>query len=114
MRTIISQAAEQHSQDPRSISFLETFQHIQDVAPILTATICSEQRGSKRNYLFELIASCLIDRPRRPRLNPRVVKVKMSKFARKNADHKSQVRDIVQDLKIIEISPTNLSAAQTA
>ena len=114
VRTIISQAAEQHSQDPRSISFLETFQHIQDVAPILTATICSEQRGSKQNYLFELIASCLIDRPRRPRLNPRVVKVKMSKFARKNADHKSQVRDIVQDLKIIEISPTNLSAAQTA
>ncbi|MFZ5909125.1 MAG: transposase [Chloroflexota bacterium] len=113
VRTIISQAAEQYAQDPRTISFLETFQHIQDVAPILSAT-GSEQRSSNRNYLFELIASCLIDRPRRPRLNPRVVKVKMSKFARKNADHKSQVRDIVQDLKIIEVSPRNLSVAQTA
>jgi len=55
----------------------------------------------------------LIDRPRRPRLNPRVVKVKMSKFARKNADHKGQVRDIVQGLKIIEIAAGNLSGVQT-
>jgi len=112
VRTIISQAAEQNTQDPLTISFLETFQHLLDAAPILTAA-CSEQRETKRNYLLELIASCLIDRPRRPRLNPRVVKVKMSKFARKNADHKGQVRDIVQGLKIIEIAAGNLSGVQT-
>jgi hypothetical protein len=113
VRTIICQAAEQHAQEPRTISFLETIQHILDATPILTA-MCSEQRETKRNHLFELIAGCLIDRPRRPRLNPRVVKVKMSKFARKNADHKSQLRDIVQDLKIIEIATPNLSIAQTS
>jgi hypothetical protein len=113
VRTIISQAAEQHDQDPRTISFLETLQHILDAAPILTAT-SSEQREPKRNYLLELIAGCLIDRPRRPRLNPRVVKVKMSKFARKNAEHKSQTRDIVQDLKIIEIETGNLPGTQSA
>ena len=54
------------------------------------------------------------DRPRRPRLNPRLVKVKISKFARKNANHKSQLRDIVQDLKIIEITTPNLSTAQAS
>ena len=113
VRMIMSQAAEQHAQDPLQISFLETLEHLLDAAPILTAAP-SEQRETKRNYLLELIASCLIDRPRRPRLNPRVVKVKMSKFARKNDDHKSQVRDIVQDLKIIEITAADFSGAQAA
>ena len=111
VRMIICQAAEQHAQDPRILSYLETLNHILDAAPIL-ATMCSEQRESKRNYLFELIASCLIDRPRQPRLNPRVVKVKMSKFARKNALHKSQIRNIARDLKILEITTENLSGAQ--
>ena len=112
VRTIICQAGQQYAQNPHTISFLETLQHILDAVPILTA-MCAGQRETKRNYLFELIVGCLIDRPRRPRLNPRVVKVKMSKFARKNADHKSQLRDIVQDLKIIEIATPNLSGAQT-
>lgn len=110
-RTIICQAAEKHTQDPRTISFLETLQHILDAAPILTAT-SAEQRENKQEHLLKVIASCLIDRPRRPCLNPRVVKVKMSKFARKNADHKGQVRDIVQDLKIVEITTKNPPCAQ--
>jgi len=41
-----------------------------------------------------------------------VVKVKMSKFARKNALHKSQIRNIARDLKILEITTENLSGAQ--
>lgn len=113
VRTIICQAAAQHAQDPRTISFLDTLQHILDATPILSATP-DGQRETKRNYLFELIASCLIDRPRRPRLNPRVVKVKMSKFARKNAEHKGQVRDTVQNLKIIEIETAPLADTQTS
>lgn len=113
VRTLICQAAKQHAQDPRTISFLDALQHILDAAPILSA-LCDRERETKRNYLFELIASCLIDRPRRPRLNPRVVKVKMSKFTRKNAEHKGQVRDIVQDLKILEIETAPLAETQTA
>ena len=101
IRALISQAAHPHGQDPRTISFLDALQHILDAAPILTATP-SEQRENKRAHLLTLMADCLIDRPRRPRLNPRVVKVKMSKFARKNASHKSQVRDVVNDLKILK------------
>lgn len=101
IRALISQAAHSHGQDPRTISFLDALQHILDAAPILTAVPC-QQREHKRTHLLTLMADCLIDRPRRPRLNPRVVKVKMSKFARKNASHKSQVRDVVNELKILK------------
>ncbi len=52
-------------------------------------------------YLLELIADCEIDRPRRPRVNARVVKVKMSSFARKNKSHKSEKRNLADELTII-------------
>jgi hypothetical protein len=104
IRALISQAAQQHGQDPRTLSFLDALQHILDAAPILTA-IPSQQRENKRTHLLALIADCPIDRPRRPRLNPRVVKVKMSKFAHKNAHHKSKVRDVVKELKILKTKP---------
>jgi len=104
IRTLISQAAAQHDQDPRTLSFLEALQHILEAAPILTVMPPAD-REKKQTYLLTLIATCQIDRPRRPRLNPRVVKVKMSKFARKNANHKSQTRDIVNQLRILEWIP---------
>lgn len=104
IRALISQAAQPHDLDPRTLSFLDTLQHILDAAPILTA-IPPEQRENQRAHLLALIANCSIDRPRRPRLNPRVVKVKMSKFARKNSSHKSKPRDVVNELKILEVEP---------
>ena len=52
-------------------------------------------------YLLMVIADCDIDRPRRHRINPRVVKVKMSNFKRKNRNHKSENRDIEKELKIL-------------
>lgn len=104
IRSLISQAAQQHGQDPRSLSFLDALHHILEATPILTA-LPSEQREHRRSYLLTLIADCPIDRPRRPRLNPRVVKVKMSKFARKNSSHKSKVRDVVSQLKILKTKP---------
>jgi hypothetical protein len=102
VRTLIYQATVAPGQDPTAISFLETLQHILDAAPVLTAATPAH-REQKRQYLLSLTADCRIDRPRRPRLNPRVVKVKMSKFARKNATHKSEVRDIVKDLQIVDV-----------
>ncbi|MGQ9768013.1 MAG: hypothetical protein ACUVSS_12000, partial [Anaerolineae bacterium] len=113
VRTLICQAAHQHAQDPRLISFLDTLQHILDAAPILTAAP-PDLRADQREHLLALIADYRIDRPRRPRLNPRVVKVKMSKFARKNSNHKSQTRDIVHDLTILEIATGELADALAA
>jgi hypothetical protein len=102
VRTLIYQATAAQGHDPTAISFLETLQHLLDAAPVLTAATPAH-REQKRQYVLSLIVDCRIDRPRRPRLNPRVVKVKMSKFARKNATHQSEVRDIVKDLQIVEV-----------
>jgi len=102
IRALISQAAIEHGQDPCSISFLDALQHIIDAAPVLTA--CPpKQREKKRLTLLAVIADCLIDRPRRTRLNPRVIKVKMSNWARKNASHRSKTRNIAKELKIIDM-----------
>lgn len=100
VRLLIRQAAEEHGKDPCSISFLDALQHIINAAPLMTADEPDRQED-KFSYLLTLIADCDIDRPRRTRINPRVVKVKMSKFKRKNKMHKSEERDVEKELKII-------------
>ena len=55
----------------------------------------------QHHYLISLIAQCEIDRPQRPRINPCVVKVKMSKFKRKRATDQSSYRDIENELQIL-------------
>lgn len=105
VRLLIRKAAEEHGKDPCLISFLGALQHIIDAAPLATADD-PDRRQDKFGYLLALIADCDIDRPRRPRINPRVVKVKMSKFKRKRKKHKSETRDIEKELKIIWKYPT--------
>jgi hypothetical protein len=70
-----------------------------------------EQRQDKFSYLLTLIADCDIDRPRRQRINPRVVKIKMSKFKRKNKTHKSEKRNLEKELKIIWGFPDTAKSA---
>jgi hypothetical protein len=102
VRTLISQAAAEHGQDPTTLGFL-------DAAPLLTADT-PDHREQKRQYLLTRLADCQIDRPRRPRVNPRVVKVKMSKWARKTADHQSERRDIAAQLKIVDVEMDGVTA----
>jgi len=109
VRTLISQAAVEHGQDPTTLSFLDALQHILDATPLLTAAM-PERRELKRQYLLTLLADCSIDRPRRPRVNPRVVKVKMSKWGRKTADHQSVGRNFAQQLKIVDIGMDGVTA----
>lgn len=100
IRLLIRRAAKEHGKDPCSISFLDSLQHIINAAPLITADE-PERRQDQFSYLLTLIADCDIDRPRRHRVNSRVVKVKMSKFKRKNKTHKSEERDLEKELKII-------------
>ncbi|RLC79381.1 MAG: hypothetical protein DRJ03_23585 [Chloroflexi bacterium] len=107
VRLLIRQAAEKHNKDPRLISFLDALQHIIEAAPLMT--VDDSAHSQKRNlfwYLLQVIADCDIDRPRRHRINPRVVKVKMSKFKRKNKLHKSEKRNLEQELKIVWANST--------
>jgi hypothetical protein len=100
IRSLIYEAASKHDKDPCLISFLDTLQLIIDAAPFMSNTQGDEQ-NNMFDYLLELIADSLIDRPRRPRVNPRVVKVKMSKFKRKRKTDKSEYRDFDTDVQII-------------
>jgi len=58
-------------------------------------------RELQHRYLLSLISQSEIDRPRRKRINPRVVKIKMFKFKRKNSSHKSEIRDLEKALEIL-------------
>lgn len=99
IRSLIYEAASKHGKDPCLISFLDSLQLIIDAVPFMSGTQCD---GKNRfDYLLELIADSLIDRPRRSRINPRVVKVKMSKFRRKRNADKSIYRNFENNMKII-------------
>lgn len=110
VRLLIVRAAAAHSKDPRFISFLDALQHIIDAAPLMTAAPV-EQRQPQFTYLLALIADCEIDRPRRQRINPRVVKVKMSKFKRKRNKDKSESRNLEKELEIINENPEVTTAS---
>lgn len=99
-RLIIAQAAEECGADPQSISFLDSLHHIIESAPLMAAEDEKEMQFSFA-YLLEVISRSEIERPRRHRINPRVIKTKMSKFERKKPHHKSEIRDLENDMKII-------------
>lgn len=102
IRQLMCQACEIHNKDPRFISFLDVLQFVKDAIPIISIGLRPIQKTL--NYLLSLIAESDIDRPRRPRVNPRVVKVNGSKFKRKNASHKGEIRSFENDIQIIQIA----------
>ncbi len=109
VRLLIVQAAAAHHKDPRFISFLDALQHIIDAAPLMTIANAA-QRQQQFDYLLALIAHSDIDRPRRQRINPRVVRVKMSKFKRKRKKDKSERRNLEKELEIISQTPETTTA----
>lgn len=104
VRLLIVQAAVAHDKDPCFISFLDALQHIIDAAPLMTVAN-ADHKQEQFDYLLALIAHSDLDRPRRQRVNPRVVKVKMSKFKRKRKEDKSEQRNLEEELEIISETP---------
>ncbi len=100
IRSLIKEATDKEGGSPLSVSFLDTMQIIIEGAPTLSAAK-STKRKIGLSYLFKIIAESQIDRPRRPRCNPRVVKVKMSNFKRKRKADKSKFRSFEADIQII-------------
>jgi hypothetical protein len=97
IRSLIKEAADKNGGDPLLISFLDTLQVIFEYAVIPE----TDNAGKTRDYMLQIIAESKIDRPRRPRRNKRVVKVKMSNFKRKRSADKSEYANFIQDVKII-------------
>ena len=102
IRQLMCQAGEIHNKDPRFISFLDVLQFLKDAIPIISIGL--RPIPETLNYLLYLIADKDIDRPRRPRVNPRVVKVNGSKLKRKSAIHKEEIRSFENNIQIIQIA----------
>jgi hypothetical protein len=99
IRSLIYEASAKHGKDPCRISFLDSLQFIIDAVPFMNNT--QRYQVNMFDYLLELIADSPIDRPRRLRVNPRVIKVKMSKYKRKRSADKSTYRNFEEELTII-------------
>ena len=82
------------------MSFLDSLQCVIDAIPNMCLFV-GKQAKIKLQYLRSLITDCTIDRPKRNRINPRVIKVKMSKFKRKKRFHKSTSRDLENELLVL-------------
>jgi hypothetical protein len=101
LRELMLQAATQADKDPLALSFLDCLQIIMDAIPQMSKPTVLPEQATQRRYLLSLLAEADLDRPRRPRVNDRVVKVKMSKFKRKTRKHQTRVRNIEQVLEIV-------------
>ena len=88
IRSVIYEAASKEDIDPLLISFLDTMQFIIESAPNISIHKTARKKIAV-SYLHKMVADSLLDRPRRPRSNPRVVKIKMSNFKRKRKKDKS-------------------------
>lgn len=84
VRTVMFEAAQTEEMDPRRISFTATLKILRCRLPQ-----CPRSPRKVRKWYEELIAEVAREKlpPRRDRVNPRVVKRKMSKWAKKRASH---------------------------
>lgn len=100
IRSLIKEATDEAGGDPLIISFSGTLDVIIECAPLMS-TVKTDRRKKMWTFLLQVIAELEIDRPRRPRRNPRTVKVKMSNFNQKRANDKSEYVNFAQDVDIL-------------
>jgi hypothetical protein len=86
IRHVIADAAKLVERSPLDISFVGAVRVLQQAAAAMTAAPALRLPALYRDALRD-IANSLVDRPRRARRYPRVVKIKMSNYARKRPHH---------------------------
>jgi hypothetical protein len=84
-RDLMAEAAAQSEQDPDRLSFLGCLQILKTRLPECPANV-KERDDWMGVFLAELAKEQT--EPRRNRINPRVIRVKMSKFAKKRPEHR--------------------------
>lgn len=99
LRETIARAAQRRSLDPHKISFVGSYRAITHMLPRMQGAIALDLPGLYEQLLDD-IAKALIDRPRRPRRYPRVVKRKMSNFKLKRHRHQQQIVDFRTQIRI--------------
>jgi len=101
IRYKIWQGAENEGLDPIRISFLDVIHWIIDASAQLF-DVPNERRQQILQYLQYMITQSEIDRPRRERRNPRVIKQRSSSFPLKKPQQQEEHFDLKQDLDIIK------------
>jgi hypothetical protein len=86
VRALMAQAAQTREMDPERLSFLGCLQILQTRLPESPTGTAASLRTWLDGLLWEMSQEVI--EPRQNRVNPRVVKVKMSKFARKRPEHR--------------------------
>jgi len=79
VRATIQEATRLESLRPDQIGFVDSLRAIAHMLPRMRAARAAELPGLYQQMLQDIL-DCRLDRPRRPRRYPRVVKVKMSNF----------------------------------
>jgi Insertion element 4 transposase N-terminal/Transposase DDE domain len=84
-RSLMAEAAAQSEQDPDRLSFLGCLQILKTRLPE-----CPADEQEKEEWMEVFLAELAKERtePRRNRINPRVVRIKMSKFKKKRPEHR--------------------------
>lgn len=102
LRGLMVDAGRKSGIPPLEISFTgalrvvrRAWMHVEDCGK------AKRQRVLRR--MVQDIADCRLDRPRRKRVAPRVVKVKMSNFKLKRKWHRTQFRDFAAELKLVDM-----------
>lgn len=101
VRLLMQQAAVQGGKKATDLSFLNSLQAIIDAVPLFNWKDHPAPVSKMRDYLLRMLGLMEIECVRRGRINPRVVKVKASKFARKTKKHSGEKRDFERDLSIL-------------
>lgn len=99
IRGVMCEAGRRHDMPPREISFVQTLRAIRLALPRFQGASPARLRHLT-DQLFQDIADCRLDRPRRPRSYPRRVKVKMSNFRVKGPDDKEERLDPSEELEL--------------
>ncbi len=99
VRTLMLEAAQEHDVPPLKIVFTEALLVIRNALPEFERASAADFPRIMR-ALFADIAGCRLDRPRRPRRYPRVIKVKMSNWKLKRPEHRQELVNFAQELKL--------------
>lgn len=99
LRDSMARAAARRSLNPHTISFVETCRAVTHMIPRMRGALASDLPDLYEQLLDDLVEA-QIDRPRRPRRYPRVVKQKMSNFKRKRPHHRQEIGDFRSQIRI--------------
>lgn len=109
VRQLMNRAAGKERTSPLQISFVQTLDLVRWALAGLSGAY--EAARLTINQLLTDIARSRIDRPRRPRSYPRVVKTKTSRYDAKRPRHRQQRHCAPHDVRLTEVSSLQKRAA---